>query len=139
MGDFYMPALIILPLSAIVFFVLAGKRVLPVPGNQRPRLDLAGKIINILLLLLYFPLSVLGFFSGMVSEGFMYDRTFMQGFLCDLIGIVGLCTAFVYIGGLYLSLKLRRCGRSLESFLWQFAGIGWLIFDLGLMAVLYAL
>lgn len=139
MGIFYMPALIILPLSTIVFFVLAGKRVLPAPGKQRPGLDLAGKIINILLLILYFPLSVLGSFSGMVSEDYIYGSTPMQDFLCDLITIVGFCTPLVFIGGLFLSIKLRRGGRSLESFLWQFAGIGWLLIDLGLIAILFAL
>lgn len=138
MYAFMIAGMLILVIYAFASFSNAANKALSSPGNPRKGLDRASMIINILLLILYIPLSLLGSLSGMVSDGH-FNATPVQSYMCDLITIVGICTPAVAYGGLFVSMKLRRAGHSLQSFLWQFCGIGWMGLILVLIVVLEAL
>ena len=111
--------LIVVALFALPFFKKQPEGI----GNVSSKLDTAGFITNILLGLLYLPLSIVGYLFGMVSEGFMEGSTPMQDLLCDSITILGVLTPVVAFGGILCSALLRRQKRSGLSFLTQFAGL----------------
>lgn len=134
-GIFYLPVLIFIAAAILAFFYFSAKRSWHIPGKQHATLDRVGMVTNVILLILYFPLSMIGSFSAMVSEGYIYG-TEAQLFLCDLIAMFGFCTPIAAFGGLFVSVKLRKWGLSTKSFLWQFSGIAYFVFILALMAVL---
>ena len=85
------------------------------------KLDIAGSITNIILCVLYIPLSVFGcMFGPVVSEGCMFDTTAAQETLCRIISVLGAVTPVVAVGSIVASILLRRRGRSVLSFVIQF-------------------
>ncbi len=124
--------LIVVALFALPFFKKRPEGI----GNANGKLDAAGFITNILLGLLYLPLSIISYFFGMVSESFMEGTTPMQDFLCDSITILGVLTPVVAFGGILCSALLRKQKRSSLSFLTQFAGLIHLGFCICLIVIL---
>ena len=93
------------------------------PNSKKPVLDVIGVITNILLSIIYIPLSLVGSLMGMLSEGYMYNTTLLQTVICDVITILCLFTPLVCLGGIVSSALLRIRGRSIPSFWVQFSGI----------------
>ncbi|MBP3412642.1 MAG: hypothetical protein J6K89_05215 [Oscillospiraceae bacterium] len=111
--------LVVIALFAFPFFRKPPEDI----GKANSKLDTAGFITNILLGLLYLPLSIVGYLFGMVSEAYMEGSTAVQNFLCDSITILGVLTPVVAFGGILCSALLRRQRRSKLSFLTQFSGL----------------
>jgi hypothetical protein len=98
------------------------------------KMDKAGRITNILLLLLYVCLSPLYMFLAMIANP-RYD-----GFLGILGWIVAIVmgTAVLFCGlGLGFSVALRKKGKSKLSFAVQFAGVGGIALNLILYFIFY--
>ena len=96
------------------------------------KLDKAGRIMNILLLIIYVCLSPLylglGLFSYPKHDGFL-------GLLGWIVTIINASAALFCFPGLGLSVALRKKGRSKQSFVVQFAGF----IGIGLTVGLYCL
>lgn len=97
------------------------------------RLDKAGRITNILLILLYVGFSPLYLFFGMISsprhDGFL-------GILGWIAAIIIASAALVCGLGLGLSAALRKKGKSKPSFAVQFAGLVGIGLSVGLYCLL---
>lgn len=94
------------------------------------KLDRAGQITNVLLLLIYLCLAPLYLFLGVISNP-AYD-----GFLGCIGWVVSviMASASLFCGlGLGLSVAFRKMGKSKLSFAVQFAGV----FGIGLTILLY--
>lgn len=103
--------------------------------TPRKALDKAGVITNIVLGVLYIPLSLFGSLFGMVGEGYMNDPSLWRAVLCDVIMILGIYTPLVSIGSIVTSVLLRKRGCSVLSFGVQFSAL----VHLAIMGVLAAL
>lgn len=89
-------------------------------GVTYGKLDKAGWITNILLLLVYICLCPLYLFFGMIS-GPDYDG--FLGILGWIVSVINASAALFCALGLGLSIALRKRGRSKASFAVQFAGL----------------
>ena len=97
------------------------------------KLDKAGRITNILLILVYLCLSPLYLFFGVISypnyDGFL-------GILGWIVSIIN-ASATLFCGlGLGFSVALRKKGRSKQSFIVQFAGVAGIGLTVGLYCLL---
>ena len=98
------------------------------------KLDKAGRITNILLILVYLCLSPLYLFLGSLA------RTHYKGFLGVIGWIVAIISASAALPcgiGLGLSVLLRKKGKSKKSFAVQFAGLGGIALTLILFFIFY--
>lgn len=103
-------------IAAILLAVCTKKNDTVVYG----KLDKAGRVTNILLLLLYVCLSPLYLFFGMISSA-SYDG--FLGVLGWIVAIINASAALFCGLGLGFSVALRKKGKSKLSFAVQFAGI----------------
>ena len=126
---------ILIILGIIAFFVIPVVRAKRKTPDIRPRLDIACIYTNIILAVLYLPLSLVCSLLGMVSEGYM-DATPIQSFLCDAIMNLGFYTFLVCIGAIASSVLLRLRGQSLQGFWYQFFGLFHFLFLILLMILL---
>lgn len=84
------------------------------------KLDKAGRIINVLLLLIYVGLAPVYLFLGMISSP---EHNGLLGILGWIVSIIN-ASASLFCGlGLGFSVALRKKGKSKLSFAVQFAGI----------------
>lgn len=84
------------------------------------KLDNAGRIINVLLLLIYVGLAPVYLFLGMISSP---EHNGLLGILGWIVSIIN-ASASLFCGlGLGFSVALRKKGKSKLSFAVQFAGI----------------
>ena len=98
------------------------------------KLDKAGLITNILLMLVYLCLSPLFLFLGSLA------RTHYDGFLGVIGWIVAILSASAVLPcgvGLGLSVMLRKKGKSKQSFAVQFAGLGGMALSFILFVIFY--
>ena len=97
------------------------------------KLDKAGRITNILLILVYLCLSPVYLFFGMIAtpsyEGFL-------GILGWIVSIVIASAALVCGLSLGFSVALRKKGKSKKSFIVQFAGLAAIGLSIGLYCLL---
>ena len=90
------------------------------------KLNKIGKVTNIILLIIYIPIMLFGFLAGfMASEGtysYLVDPSFLQKAIYVYIpGILGLIGPVFSVFCLLYSIRLRIIGKSVASFLIQFA------------------
>ena len=119
---------------AVVAGILIAVCTKKAEGVTYGKLDKAGRITNILLLLLYVGISFLYLFLGMIANP-RYD-----GFLGVLGWIVAIimASAALFCGiGLGLSVAFRKKGKSKLSFAVQFAGVGGIGLHLLLFFIFY--
>ena len=123
---------IIEALVGIVLGLVIAIRAKKVENLVYDKLDKAGRITNILLLLLYVCLSPLFLLLGALSNagygGFL-------GVIGGIVSIIGASAIFFCAFGLGASVALRKRGKSKLSFAAQFAGFAGII----LMMVIFAL
>ena len=117
---------------AVAAYILLATCSKKTEGLMYTKLDKAGRITNILLLLVYACFSPLYLFLGMISspryEGFL-------GALGWFVSIL-IASAALFCGlGLGFSVILRKKGRSKLSFIVQFAGV----IGIGLSVGMYCL
>ena len=134
------PIPLILPALLIcLFFFRVIRNSQNVPAKYNPVLDQVGMVTSILLAVVYVPLSITGFFLGMVGEDFVHSGTPLQLAICDILGFLGVSTAVAAYGGLVVAYILRKKELSLRSFLFQFSGLIYLFILLALSEIVYYL
>ena len=105
---------------AVAAGILLAARTKKADGVIYGKLDRAGRITNILLIVVYACLSPLYLFLGMISypnhEGFL-------GILGWIVSVINGSAALFCGLGLGFSVALRKKGKSKASFLAQFAGV----------------
>ena len=130
------PLSLILPALFICLFfylVIRGSRELLPTYNYI--LDQVCMVTSILLAVLYVPLSITGFFFGMVGEAFINTGTPLQLGICDFVGFLGISTPVAAYGGLVVAYILRKRELSFRSFLYQFTGLIYLVVLLALSEI----
>ena len=119
---------------AIVAGILIAVCTKKADGVVYGKLDKAGRVTNILLILVYLCVSPLYLFLGMIAnprhDGFL-------GVLGWIVAIV-MASAALFCGvGLGLSVAFRKQGKSKLSFWVQFAGVGGICLTLLLFFAFY--
>ena len=110
--------LIALILLCVIAAAVIGSFVIPKRENYN-RLDKLGFIFNIILSVLYIPISLFGIFSLFAADSmFMYPETIQK--IIDLMITVGVSLPFLSVLGIALSVLFRRKGKSILSFIVQF-------------------
>ena len=111
---------VIMAAAAVIAGILIALSVKKAEGIAYTRLDRAGQITNILLLLLYICLAPLYLFLAMIA------RPRYEGFLGILGWLVSIIMGAAPLScglGLGFSAALRKTGKSRLSFAVQFAGV----------------
>ena len=103
---------------------------------RKEKLDRAGIITNVVLAILYIPLSVVFGLSGMVGEGYINNSSPAQDVLIQVITIMGFYTPLMSLGSILSSVLLRRKGSSTRSFAMQFTALGYMVIVVILTALL---
>lgn len=103
-------------------------------GVEYGRLDKAGRITNILLLLFYVGFSYVYLFIGAIARP-NYDG--FLGLVGWIVSIIMASAALVCGIGLGASVALRKKGRSKQSFAVQFAGLGAIALTFILFLIFY--
>ena len=92
--------------------------VIPKKENYN-KLDKIGFIFNIILSVLYAPMSLCGiFFLSAADSMFMYSETIQK--IIDLMITIGITLPFVSVLGILLSVIFRKKGKRILSFTIQF-------------------
>lgn len=103
-------------------------------GVTYTKLDKIGRIVNIVLLVVYLLLSPFYLFIGAICapahEGFL-------GVVGGIIAVIAASTALFCAVGLGASVALRKKGKSKPSFVVQFAGVASIILTLVLFFIFY--
>ena len=119
---------------AVVASILIAVCTKKAEGVTYGKLDKAGRITNVLLLLLYVGISFLYLFLGMIANP-RYDG--FLGILGWIVSVV-MASAALFCGiGLGLSVAFRKRGKSKLSFAVQFLGVGGIALTLILFFLFY--
>lgn len=111
---------VIAAIVAIVAFIVLAVCTKKSEGVVYTKLDKAGRITNILLLILYICLCPLYIFFGMISSPAYHGFLGIIGWIVCVIN----ASASLFCGaGLGLSVMLRKKGMSKPSFIIQFLGV----------------
>ena len=124
----------IVAIASAVAGMLIAVRSKKVDGVVYGRLDKAGRITNILLLIVYLCLSPLYLILGMLSRP---DYDGFLGLLGWIVSIIIASAAPFCSLGLGFSIVLRKKGRSKLSFALQFAGVVGIGLTVGLFLIFY--
>ncbi|MBE6632332.1 MAG: hypothetical protein E7623_06495 [Ruminococcaceae bacterium] len=101
----------------VVVAIVIGT-VMPKKENYN-KLDKIGFIFNIILSVLYVPMSLYGVFSLFAADiMFMYSETIQK--IIDLMITIGITLPFVSVLGIVLSVIFRKKGKRILSFTIQF-------------------
>jgi len=101
---------------AIVIGIIIPKK------STYTKLDRIGFITNIVLSVLYIPLSIYGIFSLFAADSmFMYPESLQK--IIDILISVGICLPFVSVASIALSVVFRKIGKRYLSFVIQFIPI----------------
>ena len=114
---------------AIVAGILLAACSKKADGVEYGKLDKAGRVTNIVLIVVYTMLAPLYMFLGMISypdhEGFL-------GILGWIVSIINGSAALFCGLGLGFSVVLRKKGKSKQSFAVQFAGLVGIVLTVGM-------
>ena len=101
----------------VVVAIVIGT-VIPKKENYN-KLDKIGFIFNIILSVLYVPMSLCGIFFLFAADSmFMYSETIQK--IIDLMITIGITLPFVSVLGIVLSVIFRKKGKRILSFTIQF-------------------
>ena len=125
---------IIEAIVAILAGVFIAVRKKKAEGLTYGKLDKAGIVTNILLLVLYCGLAPLYMFLGMISYP---DHSGFLGLLGWIVAIIVGSAALPCGIGLGLSVSLRKQGKSKQSFAVQFAGLAGIVLSVGMFFIFY--
>lgn len=98
-------------------------------GVEYNNLDKAGRITNIVLILIYVFLAPFYMFIGMISYP---DHNGILGILGWIVSIINASAALFCSLGIGFSVALRKKGKSKQSFAVQFAGIAAICLTVGM-------
>ncbi len=110
---FSIDVLLCIVVAAVVIGVVIPKK------ENYNKLDKTGFIFNIILSILYVPISLYGIFSVFAADiMFMYSNTIQK--IIELMTIIGITLPFVSVLGIVLSVIFRKIGKRILSFTIQF-------------------
>ena len=119
---------------AVVAGILLAACTKKAEGVVYGKLDKAGRITNILLIVVYVCLAPLYMFLGMISYP---DHNGILGLLGWIVSIINASAALFCGLGLGFSVALRKKGKSKLSFAVQFAGVGGIALTFALFFLFY--
>ena len=100
----------------VVIAVVLG---IVIPKKENTKLDKIGFIFNIILSVLYVPMSLYGIFSLFAADGmFMYSETIQK--VIALMITIGITLPFASVLGILLSIVFRKKGKRILGFIIQF-------------------
>ena len=123
---------IIEAIVAVVAGILLAVCTKKADGVVYGKLDKAGRVTNIVLIIVYVMLAPLYMFLGMIS---MPDHTGFLGLIGWIISIINGSAALFCGLGLGLSVALRKKGESKKSFAVQFAGFAGIALTVGMYCI----
>ena len=129
----FSPSVFLVPIIAIltvIFTVLILRG--PKKNEHYSKLDRAGIVTNVILALLYIPISLIGFFSV-----FAFDNP-PAGAVASLTTLVnlGISLPIVSMLSIAFSIRFRRSGHSVLSFCVQFVPLTlFIIMEIGFMLI----
>ena len=100
------------------------------------KLDKAGKVLNIVLGIVYIPLSFISWLLPMVSESIIGATNPIFITLVEILCAISFAIPFLSVAGIVVSVILRIKGRSVVSFVVQFLPL--VLFVLNLILLCYA-
>ena len=109
----YLIGIFICVIVAVVIGVAIPKK------ESYNKLDKTGIIFNIILSIIYVPISLYGIFSLFAADSmFMYSETIQK--VIDLMITIGITLPFVSVLGIMFSVVFRKKGKRILSFTIQF-------------------
>ena len=114
---------------AIVAGILLAACTKKAEGVEYGKLDKAGRVTNIVLIVVYTMLAPLYLFLGMISAP---DHEGILGILGWIVSVINGSAALFCGLGLGFSVALRKKGKSKQSFAVQFAGLVGIVLTVGM-------
>ena len=114
---------------AIVAGILLAACTKKAEGVEYGKLDKAGRVTNIVLIVIYTMLAPLYMFLGMISAP---DHEGILGILGWIVSVINGSAALFCGLGLGFSVALRKKGKSKQSFAVQFAGLVGIVLTVGM-------
>lgn len=114
---------------AIVAGILLAACTKKAEGVEYGKLDKAGRVTNIVLIVIYTMLAPLYLFLGMISAP---DHEGILGILGWIVSVINGSAALFCGLGLGFSVALRKKGKSKQSFAVQFAGLVGIVLTVGM-------
>ena len=114
---------------AIVAGILLAACTKKAEGVEYGKLDKAGRVTNIVLIVVYTMLAPLYMFLGMISAP---DHEGILGILGWIVSVINGSAALFCGLGLGFSVALRKKGKSKQSFAVQFAGLVGIVLTVGM-------
>ena len=99
------------------------------------RIDRIGKIFNLILGILYIPLSLFSWLLQMASESTMSATNPLYINFINIFCVIAFLIPLLCVAGILLSIVFRRKGRSVFSFVIQFLPLVIFLLNLLLLAV----
>ncbi len=99
------------------------------------RIDRIGKFFNLIVGILYIPLSLFSWLLQMASESTMGATNPLYIYLINIFCVIAFLIPLLCIAGILLSIVFRRKGRSVFSFVIQFLPLVIFLLNLLLLAV----
>jgi len=94
------------------------------------KLDKVGRVFNVILSVIYIPLSLLSWFLGMASEATIGATNPLFITLINIFCVITMVNSLLFFVGIILSVILRRKGYSVPSFVVQFIPLAIFILNL---------
>ena len=92
-------------------------------GYEYNSLDKKGVILNVVLSIIYVPLSLIGIFTIFLADAPTTDYSVLKKFLLDMVVCIGLFIPILSIASILVSAITRKRGNSKFSFIIQFLPI----------------
>lgn len=137
-GNFFymLPGLLLrlVPIALIIIAALMPKK----KGYEYTSLDKKGVITNIVLAVLYVPLSIMGMFTIFFADAPMDNYSALKKALLYAVCYLGLTVPGLSAGSIFISIILRKRGHSKTSFIIQFVPLALFLILLGLVFAMAA-
>lgn len=102
----------------LIIFLIPKKQ-----GYEYSSLDKKGVVINIILSIVYVPLSIIGVFTIFFADAPAQYNSSLKNLLVDDIIMIGFSIPFLSIASIFTSVLARKKGKSKFSFIVQFLPI----------------
>ena len=109
--------MLVVVILVIVFFIPKKKE------YEYNSLDKKGVIFNVILSIIYVPLSIMGFFTIFFADAPAEINSSLKNLLIDIIIWIGFSIPLLSIASIFTSILARKRGKSKFSFIIQFLPI----------------
>ncbi len=94
------------------------------------KIDKVGMLFNIILSIIYVPMSFVGMLGIMMSDGIISTTNQLYANLISIFCYISMATPILCIAGIILSIMLRKRGKSILAFFIQFMPLIIFLLDL---------